>query len=146
SRWDTAALAEAGELIVGCLRAGPPGRYVLQAAIASLYAEAPSYAETDWPQLVTLYDRLLAVWASPVGALNRTVPLANGPRAEVERLERDGRLSGYQYLPAVKADLLSRLGRTGEAAGAYRQALALTANDAERAFLTGQLAAHTPRA
>jgi RNA polymerase sigma-70 factor, ECF subfamily len=150
SRWDTAALAEAEELIVGCLRAGPPGRYVLQAAIASLYAAAPTYGETDWPQLVTLYDRLLEVWPSPVVALNRTVPLAMaaGPLAalaEVERLERDGRLSGYQYLPAVKADLLSRLGRTGEAAGAYRQALALTANDAERAFLTEQIAAHTPR-
>jgi RNA polymerase sigma-70 factor (ECF subfamily) len=151
SRWDGAALAEAEGLIVGCLRAGPPGRYVLQAAIASLYAGAPSYGETDWPQLVVLYDKLLEVWPSPVVALNRTVPLAmaTGPRAalaEVERLERDGRLSGYQYLPAVKADLLSRLGRTGDAADTYRQALALTANESERAFLTEQIAAHTPRA
>ncbi len=151
SRWDTAALAEAEGLIIGCLRAGPPGRYVLQAAIASLYAGAPSYDETDWPQLVALYDKLLEVWPSPVVALNRTVPLAmaTGPRAalaEVERLERDGRLSGYQYLPAVKADLLSRLGRAGEAADTYRQALALTANESERAFLTEQIASHTPRA
>ena len=79
-------------MIVGCLRAGPPGRYVLQAAIASLYAEAPAYDETDWPQIVALYDRLLAVWPSPIVALNRTVPLAMvaGPQAalaEVERLE-----------------------------------------------------------
>ena len=119
---------------------------MLQAAIASLYAEAPSYEQTDWPQLVTLYDELLRVWPSPVVALNRAVPLAMaaGPQdalVEVERLERDGRLAGYQYLPAVKADLLSRLGRPAEAGAAYRQALDLTANEAERAFLSARLAA-----
>lgn len=95
-----------------------------------------------------MYDRLLEAWPSPVVALNRAVPLSMvaGPEtalAEIERIERDGRLSGYQYLPAVKADLLSRLGRTGEAAAAYRQAFALTTNDAERAFLTEQIADHT---
>ena len=137
SQWDSAALAEAHEVIVGCLRAGPPGRYVLQAAIAALYAEAPSYDQTDWPQIVELYDRLLAVWPSPVVALNRAVPLAmvDGPQAalaEVERLNADGRLSGYQYLHAIRADLLARLGRADEAADAYRQALALTTNEAER--------------
>jgi RNA polymerase sigma factor (sigma-70 family) len=146
SRWDRAALDEAETLIAGCLRAGRPGRYVLQAAIASLYADAPAYELTDWPQLVALYDELLRVWPSPVVALNRAVPLAMaaGPEAalaEVERLERDGRLAGYQYLPAVKADLLVRLGRDDEAAGAYRRALELTANEAERAFLAGRLAA-----
>jgi RNA polymerase sigma factor (sigma-70 family) len=147
-RWDRAALAEAERLITGCLRAGRPGRYVLQAAIASLYAAAPSYQQTDWPQLVTLYDELLRVWPSPVVALNRAVPLAMaaGPEpalAEVMRLERDGRLAGYQYLPAVKADLLSRLGRDAEATAAYQQALDLTANEAERAFLTARLSAST---
>jgi RNA polymerase sigma-70 factor (ECF subfamily) len=147
SRWDRAALAEAHDVIVECLGARQPGRYVLQAAIASLYADAPSYDETDWPQIVTLYDRLLEVWPSPVVALNRAVPLAMaaGPRAaltEVEALERDGRLSDYQYLHAIKADLLSRLGRPGDAADAYRRALSLAANEAERAFLTGRLADH----
>ena len=147
SRWDRDALAEADDIIVTCLRAGPPGRYVLQAAIASLYAEAPAYEQTDWPQIVTLYDRLLEVWPSPVVALNRAVPLAMvaGPEAalaEVERLDRDGRLSGYQYLHAIKADLLSRLGRTGEAADAYRQAFALAVNEAERAFLAEQIPDH----
>ncbi len=150
SRWDRSALAQAHDLIVGCLRAGPPGRYVLQAAIASLYAEAPSYDQTDWPQIVVLYDRLLDVWPTPVVALNRAVPLAMvaGPQAalaEVERLERDGRLSGYHYLPAIKADLLSRIGRTGEAADAYRQAFDLAANEAERAFLAGRIATHAER-
>jgi RNA polymerase sigma factor (sigma-70 family) len=144
SQWDRAALVEAHEEIVGCLRAGPPGRYVLQAAIAALYAEAPCYGQTDWPQIVELYDRLLAVWPSPVVALNRAVPLAMvaGPHvalAEVERLTRGGQLSGYQYLHAIRADLLSRLGRTSEAADAYRRALALTANEAERAFLANQI-------
>jgi RNA polymerase sigma-70 factor (ECF subfamily) len=147
SLWDRAALAEAHDTIVGCLRAGPPGRYVLQAAISSLYADAPAYEQTDWPQIVTLYDRLLEVWPSPVVGLNRTVPLAMvaGPGialAQVEKLERDGRLAGYQYLHAVKADLLSRLGRTADAAGAYRRAFALAANEAERAFLAEQIADH----
>jgi RNA polymerase sigma factor (sigma-70 family) len=150
SRWNRAALAEAHDIIVDCLRAGPAGRYVLQAAIASLYAEAPAYDQTDWPQIVELYDVLLDVWPSPVVALNRAVPLAMvaGPRtalAEVEKLELDGRLSGYQYLHAIKADLLSRLGRTDEAADAYRQAFTLAANDAERVFLADQIADHSPR-
>ena len=65
SQWDRAALADADDMIIGCLRAGPPGRYVLQAAIASLYAEAPTYDQTDWPQIVALYDKLLEVWPSP---------------------------------------------------------------------------------
>ena len=148
SQWDRAALAEADAMIVSCLGAAPPGRYVLQAAIASLYAEAPAYDQTDWRQLVVLYDRLLSVWPSPVVALNRAVPLAmaEGPEAalaEVESLEGDERLAGYQYLPAIKADLLSRLGRTAEAAAAYRQAFDLAANEAERAFLAGQLASWT---
>jgi RNA polymerase sigma-70 factor (ECF subfamily) len=148
SLWDQSALAEAGELIVHCLRAGPPRRYVLQAAIASLYAEAATYDQTDWPQIVVLYDKLLEVWPSPVVALNRTVPLAMvaGPEAalaEVEALERDERLSGYHYLPAIKADLLSRIGRTSEAADSFRRAFDLAANDTERAFLAEQVADHS---
>ncbi|MFF3878903.1 RNA polymerase sigma factor [Streptomyces sp. NPDC001978] len=145
SLWDRAALAEGHDLIVDGLRGGRPGRYVLQAAIASLYAEAPSYDQTDWPQIVTLYDALLSVWPSPVVALNRTVAVSmlSGPAKaldEVTELERDGRLARYQYLPAIKADLLHRLGRFEDAAIAYRQALELTGNDAERAFLTERLA------
>jgi RNA polymerase sigma-70 factor, ECF subfamily len=141
SRWDRAALGQADDIILDCLRAAPPGRYVLQAAIASLYTQDP----TDWAQILTLYDRLLEVWPSPVVALNRTVPMAmvNGPDvalAVVQDLERDGRLTGYQYLPAIKAELLSRLGRTAEAADAWRRAFDLAANEAERAFLADQIA------
>jgi RNA polymerase sigma-70 factor, ECF subfamily len=148
SRWDRAALAQAHDIVAGCLRAAVPGRYALQAAIASVYAQAPSYEQTDWPQIVALYDRLLQVWPSPVVALNRAVPMSmvRGPAAalaDVERLERDARLSRYHYLPAIKADLLSRLGRDADAAAAYRQAFELAANEAERAFLAGQIDAHT---
>ena len=143
--WDRAAIAEADRLVIAGLRAAPPGRFVLQAAIAALHAQAPSYAETDWPQILTLYDQLLTVWPSPVVALNRAVAVSmvDGPAAALERveaLERDGQLSGYRYLAATKADLLRRLGRDREAADAYRAALALTDNAAERAYLLERLA------
>ncbi|MEV4016882.1 DUF6596 domain-containing protein [Nonomuraea angiospora] len=100
---------------------------------------------TDWPQIVTLYDELLSVWPSPVVALNRTVAVSmvSGPAQaleEVAELEKDGRLARYPYLPAIKADLLHRLGRWEEASIAYRQALELTGNDAEREFLAERLA------
>ncbi|MFC8829395.1 RNA polymerase sigma factor [Streptomyces sp. NPDC057137] len=143
--WDQDAIAEAHELVLGALRGGAPGRYALQAAIASLHASAPTYAETDWDQIVVLYDALLTIWSSPVVALNRAVAVAmvDGPTtalAEVEALEQDERLAGYRYLPAVKADLLRRLGRAEDAAVAYERAVALADNDAERAFLTDRLA------
>jgi RNA polymerase sigma-70 factor, ECF subfamily len=145
SRWDRAAIAEGAALLPAALRGGRPGRFVLQAAIAALHAEAPSYGETDWPQIVALYDLLLRAWSSPVVALNRAVAvaMAQGPAAglaQIGELEADGRLAGYRYLPAVKADLLRRLGDHEEAAGAYREALALSDNDAEREFLAGRLA------
>lgn len=145
SLWDRGAIAEAHELIMDGLRGGRPGRYVLQAAIAGVYAEAATYDDTDWPQIVALYDGLLTVWPSPVVALNRTVALAMvfGPAtalAEIEELERDLRLAGYQYLPAIKADLLQRLDRTAEASIAYRRALELTKNEAERQFPADRIA------
>lgn len=148
SAWDRSAIEEGHRLVLGALRCGDPGRFGLQAAIAALHAVAPSYAETDWPQVLTLYDELLRVWPSPVVALNRAVAVAmvRGPEValeEVELLEREGRLSGYRYLPATKADLLRRLGRYPEAVVAYRAALDLTDNEAERAFLSDRLAGLT---
>ena len=145
SRWDRDAITEAHRLVDGALRAGPPGRYVLQAAIASLHAQAPSVAETDWPQIVTLYGELLERWPSPVVALNRAIAVAmvDGPAAalpEIEALARDERLAGYRYVHAARADMLRRLGRGEEAAAAYREALALTANRAEREFIEARLA------
>lgn len=145
SAWDHRAIAEADALITAALRRGRPGRYVLQAAIAALHARAPSYEETDWPQIVTLYDHLLRIWPSPVVELNRAVAMsmADGPAAAlrvVERLEVDGDLSRYPYLPSVKADLLRRSGRIADAVTAYDDALKLTTNDAERRFLSERLA------
>jgi len=142
SAWDRAAIAEADALVVSALRGGGPGRFALQAAIATLHAMAPAYADTDWPQILELYDALLVVWPSPVVALNRAVAVAevHGPAAAlavVEALEQEGRLAGYHYLPAVRADLLRRLGRAPDAA--YRDAIALAGNDAERAYLRQQL-------
>lgn len=145
SAWDRAAIAEGHELVVAALRRGTPGRFALQAAIAALHAQADSHAATDWPQIVTLYDELLRIWPSPVVALNRAiaVSMVDGPGAglaAVTGLEADGRLAGYRYLPAAKADMLRRLGRPAEAAAAYRAALGLADNDAERAFLERRLA------
>ncbi|HEV3329043.1 MAG TPA: sigma-70 family RNA polymerase sigma factor [Acidimicrobiales bacterium] len=144
TRWDRPMLDESRALIVAGLRGVRPGRFVLQAAIASLHAEAPTYADTDWDQILRLYDELLVVWPSPVVALNRAVALSMtaGPEpalAEVEALEAEGRLRDYHYLPAVRADLLRRLGRNEEAADADRDALALTTNDAERRLLAERL-------
>jgi RNA polymerase sigma-70 factor, ECF subfamily len=144
-RWDRAAIDEGQRLVMDAVRGGRPGRFALQAAIAALHAEAPSYAEADWPQIVRLYDLLLVVWPSPVVALNRAAALAmvDGPRAaldEIAGLERDGRLASYRYLAATKADLLRRLGRRAEAAAAYREALELADNAAERAFLERRIA------
>ena len=92
SAWDRELIAQADALIVAALQAGPAGRFLLQAAIAALHAQAPSYGETDWPQILTLYDALLGVWPSPVVALNRAVAVAmvDGPAAalaEIQRLE-----------------------------------------------------------
>jgi RNA polymerase sigma-70 factor, ECF subfamily len=147
SRWDRAAIAEGTGLVTGALRGrpGPPGRFLLQAAIAAVHAEAPSYADTDWRQLLRLYDELLRAWPTPVVALNRAVAhaMADGPEAgltDIEDIERDGRLAGYRYLPAARADLLRRLGRYQDAAEAYQIALGLTENAAERAFLAGRIA------
>ena len=145
SQWDRPAIAEAHDLIAENVRRGRAGRYLLQAAIASLYAEAPTYAETDWPQIVAMYDALLAVWPSPVVALNRivAVSMVAGPGAalaELRDLEGDDRLVRYRYLPAIRADLLRRLGRHEEAAKDYRHALELTDNEAERVFLSERLA------
>jgi RNA polymerase sigma-70 factor (ECF subfamily) len=144
SLWDRAVIAEGAALVPWALRGGGPGRFALQAAIAALHAEAPSYAETDWPQIVALYDTLLRVWSSPVVALNRAVAvaMAMGPAAglaQIGELEADGRLGAYRYLPAAKADLLRRLGQPEAAAQAYRAALALTDNAAEREFLARRL-------
>ena len=145
SAWDQEDIAEAHDLVLGALGGGNPGRFALQAAIAALHATAPTYGDTDWEQILVVYDELLRAWPSPVVALNRAVVVAmvSGPAtalAEVAALEQDERLAGYRYLPAIKADLLRRLGRKADAAVAYERAITLADNDAERAFLVSRLA------
>jgi RNA polymerase sigma-70 factor (ECF subfamily) len=144
-RWDHRAIGEGRELVDQALRRGRPGRFTLQAAIAAVHAEAPTAADTDWRQVLGLYDLLLAVWPSPVVALNRAVAVAmvDGPEAGLAALEPiggDRHLAAYPYLAATRADLLRRLGRAGEAALAYRAAIALATNAAERDFLARRLA------
>ena len=149
SRWDTVQIADGLRLVRAALRGGRPGRFALQSAIAALYTETPTYADTDWRQLRDLYDLLLSVWPSPVVALNRAVVVSmlDGPAAAlplVEALAADPRLAAYHYLPATRADLLRRLGRTQEADVAYRAAIALCDNAVEREFLRSRL--HSARA
>lgn len=145
SRWDRAAIAEGDALVRDALRGGRPGRFAVQAAIAALHALAPSYAETDWCQVLGLYDFLSGLWSSPVVELNRIVALSmvDGPSAALAKLDElatDARLAGYRYLPATRADLLRRLGRDREAADQYRAALDLADNAAERRFLADRVA------
>jgi RNA polymerase sigma-70 factor (ECF subfamily) len=123
SHWDRRAIAEGSELVVGALRRGRPGRFALQAAIAAVHAEASSFAETDWHEVLGLYDMLLEAWPSPVVALNRAVAVAmvEGPAAglaAVDAVADDPRLAAYPYLAATRADLLRRLGRAQDAARA----------------------------
>jgi len=141
-RWDRALIAEGQALVRACLRRNQPGPYQIQAAINAVHSDAPSAAATDWPQIVQLYDQLLALAPSPVVALNRAVAVAEvaGPAAAlslVEQLELDG----YYLFHAIRADLLLRLGRPAEAARAYTAAIARTDNAAERAFLERSRAA-----
>ncbi|WP_129667529.1 RNA polymerase sigma factor [Phytoactinopolyspora endophytica] len=148
SLWDREVINEGVELADAAIRRSAhrtPGVYALHAAIAALHSEAPSYADTDWAQIVALYDMLLAVQPSPVTELARVAArsMVAGPAAvlaDVDRLSLDPRLKGYRGLPATRADLFRRLGRTSDAAAAYREAAALTDNDAERAFLSRRAA------
>jgi RNA polymerase sigma factor (sigma-70 family) len=149
SRWDHLAIEEGAALVREALRGRPPGRFALMAAIAAVHAQAPSFRQTDWTEIVGLYDRLAEIWPSPVVALNRAaaVGLADGPAAgllALDQLSEEPALAGYRYLAAARADFLRRLGRAAEAREAYTQALALTENAVERAFLRERLATLGP--
>ena len=133
------------------LRMGRVGPYQLQAAIAAVHDEAASAADTDWPQILGLYEVLLRMSPSPVVDLNRAVALAQvaGPAAglaAVDALGADPAMAEYRFFHATRADFLRRLGRWGESAQAYSAALALAANEPERAFLEGRRAEVAARA
>ncbi len=149
SRWDRGAIQEGLTLVETALRAGPPGAYALQAAIAGVHARAARAEETDWREIAALYGLLRVANPSGVVALNHAaaVAMAEGPAAGLrlmDALAAEGSLAGYHLLPAARADLLRRLGRMPEAAAAYREALALVGNDADRRFLERRLAQVSP--
>src|SRR5438034_5965867 len=138
-RWNHAQIAEALPLVEEALRGGP-GPYALQAAIAALHCQAARAEDTDWPQIVRLYDVLERVQPSPVVSLNRAaaVAMVDGPRPAltlVDALAAAGDLDRYHLLHAARADLLRRIGSSAEEAKSYARALALVTNDAERRFL-----------
>jgi RNA polymerase sigma-70 factor (ECF subfamily) len=143
--WDRAEADEGAALLETALRRGRPGPYQIQAAIAACHTTAPSAEDTDWADIAALYGELARLVPSAVVRLNRAVAvgMADGTDAGlalVAELEEEGDLAGYHLLPATRADLLRRSGRTDEAAQAYRSALELVENDAERRFLERRLA------
>ena len=150
--WDAAEIAEGVRLTARALAMRrPPGQYALQAAIAAEHATAATAADTDWERIVVLYDLLVEVLPTPIVELNRAaaVSVAHGPQAAlpiVQELLASGRLDEYQPAHATHADLLRRLERDEEAAAAYRRAIELSGNDAERAFLERRLAGIERRA
>jgi RNA polymerase sigma-70 factor (ECF subfamily) len=145
--WDRARIGEGQELVRFCLRRNTPGPYQIQAAINAVHSDALLAPDTDWRQILALYDQLLVFDPSPVVALNRAVALAEveGPAAGLA--EVDGLpLASYYLFHAVRADLLRRLGRLPEATAAYDAALARTDNAAERSFLVRVRAGVEPAA
>jgi RNA polymerase sigma-70 factor (ECF subfamily) len=135
-RWDRALIEEGQAIVRRCLRRNQPGAYQLQAAINAVHADAATLEQTDWPQIVALYDRLLAAAPTPVVALNRAIAIgevqgAAAALALVDELDLDN----YHPFHATRADLLWRLGRNSEAAAAYERAAAMAPTDAERDFL-----------
>jgi RNA polymerase sigma-70 factor, ECF subfamily len=140
--WNRESVDAGVALLDAALRRGEPGPYQVQAAIAACHATAPTAAGTDWPQIAGLYAELLRWLPTPVVRLNHAVAvgMADGPAAGLALLsELDGELAGYHLLPATRADLFTRLGRTADAAAAYRAALDLAPTEAERRWLRRQL-------
>jgi predicted RNA polymerase sigma factor len=152
ARWDTSQIDEGAALLAQALRKQPPTRFAVEAAIAAAHAEAPTWQDTDWSEIVALYDVLLQLWPSPVVELNRAVAvgLRDGPQAGLDALTpllADPTLATYGYLSAARADFLRQLHEWTQAAEAYEEALVLTDNDVERAFLSerlGEVQSHLP--
>jgi RNA polymerase sigma-70 factor, ECF subfamily len=135
TRWDQALIQEGQAILRRCLRRNQPGPYQLQAAINAVHADAGTIEETDWSQIVALYDQLLAVAPTPVVALNRAIAIGevHGPAAALALVDELD-LDNYHPFHASRADLLRRLGRHSEAAAAYQRAAAMAPTDAERDF------------
>jgi predicted RNA polymerase sigma factor len=152
TRWDSRQIGEGVGLLTNALRRRPPTRYAVEAAIAAVHAQAPTWRDTDWSEIVALYEVLHQLWPSPVVELNHAVAMGirDGPQAGLEVLTpllADPALATYGYLSAARADFLRQLHQWTQAAEAYEEALALTDNDVERAFLTerlGEVRTHLP--
>jgi RNA polymerase sigma-70 factor (ECF subfamily) len=145
SLWNREQIDEGRRLVEQALSSPPAGRYVIQAAIAAVHAEAPNAAATDWRQIVGLYDVLLRIQATPVVELNRAVAvaMADGPAAGlalIDAILERGALAGYYLAHSARADLCRRLGRRSDAIAAYQRALELTKQEPERRFLERRLA------
>ncbi|GAA4902780.1 RNA polymerase ECF family sigma subunit [Actinomycetospora succinea] len=143
--WDAAMITEGRALVLEALTLRPVSRYAVLAAIAAVHADAPTFDDTDWTEIVGLYDVLAARWPSPVVTLNRAVAVgfADGPDAglaALDALRDEPRLASYGYLAAARGELLRRAGRRDEARTALEEATLLTANDVERALLAERLA------
>jgi RNA polymerase sigma-70 factor, ECF subfamily len=134
--WDHSLIAEGHALVRGCLAINRPGRYQILAAINAVHTDAPTAADTDWSQVVALYDQLTRIDPSPIVALNRAVAVAelDGPEVGLALVDRLP-LTGYHAWHVARAELLRRLGRSAEAKDAYDAAIAATQNSAERAYL-----------
>jgi RNA polymerase sigma-70 factor, ECF subfamily len=150
SLWDRREIAEGMTLAARALRLAPPGPYALQAAIASEHARAVTTEATDWERVASLYERLAELQPSPVVELNRAVAVAMafGPEPGLERIDRlagEGTLERYYLLHSARADLLRRLGRSGEAAASYHRALELATSPVERRFIERRLAELEPQ-
>jgi len=144
--WDVPEIDEGRGLVERALRMRHAGPYQLQAAIAAVHADALRSGEIDWHQIAGLYDELLRLEPSPVVELNRAVAIALAGRLEdglalLDEIDAGGRLDGYHLLPAARAELLRRLGRTEESAEAFREAIAMTSNAREVAFLERRMSA-----
>jgi RNA polymerase sigma-70 factor (ECF subfamily) len=139
ARWNPNLIAEGHGLVRDCLRRNQPGAFQIQAAIAAVHTDAPTAADTDWAQIVALYDQLYAIQPNPIVALNRAVAVGelDGPSAGLDALANVN-LADYQPYHAARADLLARAQRIDEAMEAYDRAIELTANAAEREFLSRQ--------
>ena len=141
SAWNSDQIEEGHALVRQCLALNRPGPYQIQAAINAVHTHAPDASSVDWSQVVALYDQLAALTPSPIVALNRAIAVAelDGPQVALAIVD-DLDLGSYHAFHATRADLLRRLGRYHESREAYGQAIALTENEAERAWLAGRQA------
>lgn len=144
TRWDRQKIDQGRNLLLETLANHPPGAFALQAAIAAVHADAPTWSDTDWTEILAVYDALRTLWPSPVVELNRAIAvgMCHGPHsglAALTPLLSEPSLAGYGYLSAARADFLRQLSRWDQAATAYEEALALTDNDVEHTFLASRL-------